>query len=91
MQLCMLLAPAKTNRECCVARLLLVVAIVAVVYLLVRSYRQNSASKSEGSNGALTEDMVRCSHCGVHLPKSESLSSGEYDYCCKAHLDAHRK
>ncbi|MDX8386003.1 MAG: PP0621 family protein [Gallionella sp.] len=74
-----------------VARLLLVVAIVAVVYLLVRSYRKNSASMSEDADGAITEDMVRCTHCGVHLPKSESLSSGENYYCSKAHLDAHRK
>ncbi len=73
------------------ARLILVVAIVAVIYLLVRSYRNNSTSDPKDSDGVLAEDMVRCSHCGVHLPKSESLSSGENYYCSKAHLDAHRQ
>ena len=70
------------------ARLLLVIAIIAVVYILVRSYRKNSESLSENSNDALTEDMVRCAQCGVHLPKSESISSGDIYYCSKDHLDA---
>ena len=56
------------------ARLLLVIAVVVVVYLLVRSYRNNSAP--EDSDGVVTEDMVRCAHCGVHLPKIESTLSG---------------
>ncbi len=73
------------------ARLLLIIAIVAVIYLLVRSYRKNSSADSEGSDGAVTEDMVRCAHCGVHLPKSESLLSGEEYFCGKAHHDAYQK
>lgn len=34
--------------------------------------------------------MVRCVHCGVHLPVSESLlSNGQY-YCSEAHRLAHQ-
>jgi len=74
-----------------VARLLLVIAVVGVVYLLVRSYRNNSAYDSEDSDGTVTEDMVRCAHCGVHLPKSESTLSGEKYFCGKDHRDAYHK
>jgi uncharacterized protein len=29
--------------------------------------------------------MVSCAHCGIHLPKNESLlADGKY-YCCAAH------
>jgi uncharacterized protein len=32
-----------------------------------------------------TESMVRCAHCGVYLPASDSVSDGEQAYCCAAH------
>lgn len=34
------------------------------------------------------EPMVRCSHCGVHLPRGEALWRDERAYCSAAHRDA---
>jgi uncharacterized protein len=68
-------------------RLLFVFAIVAVVYLLFRSYRKNLSSQDK----AITEDMVRCTHCGVHLPKGESVRSEGRDFCSVEHRDSYRK
>jgi uncharacterized protein len=69
------------------SRLLLLFVIAAVVYLLIRSYRRKSeAAETE----AVTEDMVRCAHCGVHLPRSESIRAGDKFYCCAEHRDAER-
>lgn len=34
------------------------------------------------------ESMVRCAHCGVHLPKSQALTQGDEYYCSEAHRDA---
>ncbi|NML15178.1 PP0621 family protein [Azohydromonas caseinilytica] len=35
------------------------------------------------------EPMVRCSHCGVHLPRSEALMNPDgHAYCCAAHRSA---
>ena len=34
------------------------------------------------------ERMVCCAHCGVYLPQSESVASGERRYCCAQHRDA---
>ncbi len=70
------------------ARLLLVVAVVAVVYLLIRSFRKNPSSEFQDT---ITEDMVRCAHCGVHLPKSEGVLSAGKFFCSKEHRDAHLK
>lgn len=67
------------------SRLLLLAAIVAVIYLLIRAYRSKTPSASTES---VTEDMVRCAQCGVHLPRSESIESGERFYCCIEHRDA---
>jgi uncharacterized protein len=31
--------------------------------------------------------MVRCAHCGVHLPQDRALSSRQEWYCTQAHLE----
>jgi uncharacterized protein len=69
------------------SRLLLLFVIAAVVYLLIRSYRRKSEAAEKE---AVTEDMVRCAHCGVHLPRSESIRAGDKFYCCAEHRDAGR-
>jgi len=74
-----------------VARLLLIIAVVVVIYLLVRSYRKNPSLDAEESDDAVTEDMVRCAHCGVHLPKTESVLSGEECFCSKDHRDEYHQ
>lgn len=69
------------------SRLLLLVAIVAVVYLLIRSFRK-SAPPQEGQ---AAEDMVRCAQCGLHLPRSESVQADGRFFCSAEHRDAWRK
>ena len=37
----------------------------------------------------LTDDMVRCADCGVHLPRGESLAVRGRFYCCAEHQSRH--
>jgi uncharacterized protein len=69
------------------SRLLFLAVIAAVVYWLLRSYRKQLPKEDSFSGQA--EDMVRCAHCGVHLPKRESIIAGENYYCSEAHRRAH--
>jgi len=69
------------------SRLLFLAVIIAVVYWLLRSYREQLPKDEDTSVQA--EDMVRCVHCGVHLPKHESILSGGDYYCSEAHRRAH--
>ncbi len=69
------------------SRLLFLVAIVAVIYLLIRSFRKNSSRQE----GRAAEDMVRCAQCGVHLPKGESVQEDGLFFCGAEHRDAYRK
>lgn len=64
-------------------RLLLIVAVIAVVFWLLKSYRKQT-SRDESQ---VAEDMVRCAQCGVHLPKGESVSADGRYFCCAAHRD----
>lgn len=68
------------------SRLIFLVAIIAIIYWLLRTATKPRPS-APSSNAA--EEMVRCAHCGVHLPKSESiLANGNY-YCSAAHHHEH--
>ena len=69
------------------SRLFLLIAIAVVVYLLIKSYRRNVPKQ----DNPVAEDMVRCAHCGVHLPKSESILAGGQFFCGAEHRDAYRK
>ncbi len=69
------------------SRLFLLIAIAVVVYLLIKSYRKNVPQQDK----TVVEDMVRCAHCGVHLPKSESILAGGNFFCSAEHRDAYRK
>jgi uncharacterized protein len=63
---------------------LLLIAGVLLVYWLVRGGAGRAARKARGKTKA-AEDMVRCAHCGVHLPRGESLMLREKFYCCEEH------
>jgi len=70
------------------ARLLLIISVVALVYLLIRSYRKSTSSLHDEP---AVEDMVRCAHCGMHLPKGESIQFEGHLFCGAEHRDAYRK
>jgi len=70
------------------SRLLFLLAVIIVVYLLLKSYRKQ-APKQDASTPAPAEEMVRCVVCGVHLPKSESILAGGNFYCSEAHRREH--
>lgn len=43
----------------------------------------------QGGQQAIGERMVRCEHCGVHLPVSDAIAvAGDRHYCSPAHRDA---
>jgi len=70
-----------------VAKFLLVIAVFIVVYLFLRSYRRRvQAAPPPAAAAKHGDDMVRCRICGVHLPKSEAVTSRGEIYCSKEHL-----
>jgi uncharacterized protein len=58
------------------------------------AWRANDANSGAGTNagtsgGALAEPMVRCAECGVHAPRSDSVSVGTQHFCSAAHARAY--
>lgn len=55
-----------------------------------RAISRQAGSPEQPQAKTHAEDMVRCAHCGVHLPLSEAImAQGKY-YCSEAHRLAHR-
>lgn len=73
------------------SRLLLIVVVVAVVFWLFKSYRKRLPKEGvpREEMPEQSEDMVRCVHCGVHLPKRESVLAGGKYYCSEVHRRIH--
>ena len=62
---------------------------IAVVWALLKGYRK-SRRRDQAPKAAAPEDMVRCMHCGVHLPLSEGRLSNGKVFCSDEHLRLHR-
>ena len=69
------------------SRLLFLAVIIAIVYWLLKSYRKQLPEEDAAPTQA--EDMVLCVHCGVHLPKRESIQADGKFYCSEAHRRTH--
>lgn len=68
--------------------ILLGLIIWLAVYILKRVLNQsNSQSPSTpASSENEAENMVQCTTCKVHLPRSEAFLVDSNFYCCKAHI-----
>ena len=64
------------------SRLLFFLAVAVVVYALLKSFRKQTPEQEKTE---VVEEMVRCSKCGVHLPRSESIMAAGNYFCCDAH------
>jgi len=73
-------------------KFLVLVLVLVAVYWIFKSYKKKSGGASRrGGSGRPVEDMVRCSHCGIHLPRSESVAAGEAFFCTPEHRRLHVK
>ena len=68
-----------------VIKILLLIAMVFVVLALLRAYQRSLSRPPAPTRESSVEDMVKCVHCGVNLPRSEAIySSGEF-FCTPEH------
>ncbi len=68
-------------------KLILIIIIALLAYWIIKA-RKHTNKKIESLTDA-SEDMVRCTHCGVHLPESESIVSEGDFFCSDKHYQQH--
>lgn len=66
-------------------RLILLAVLVWIIYRLIKGYAKSIDKAQTKTRGQVGEDMVRCAHCGVHIPKSEGLFIEGKVFCSEAH------
>jgi len=65
-------------------RLLFWLAIIFTAIWLWRRLTRRAAPKQSVSTPT---PMVRCTQCGVHVPREQALQYDEHWYCSQAHLE----
>ena len=67
------------------AKLLFIFIVGLIIYGLIRGYSRRRSKGDADPQVKSGEDMVRCSHCGVHLPRSESILAEGKFFCSEEH------
>ncbi len=76
-----------------------VVVIVGVLFITrllahhaaKRQANADAPKKAKPESLGKPEEMVRCAHCGVHLPRSDALKQDEQFWCSTDHAKAGAK
>ena len=67
-------------------RLLFWIVVIFAAIWLWRKFKAPAAS-NHSHREQDAPPMVRCAHCGVHLPRDRALSVQQQWYCSQAHLE----
>ena len=70
------------------AKIVLLVLGLLLVYWILKSYRRRVDRGAPKTPPAGNENMVQCARCGVHLPRSESVTTQGRFYCSQDHQRA---
>jgi len=71
------------------ARLVIVAAVVwLAIYALRRILQYLTPQKKTAAPGT-AKNMVRCAHCGLHLPEAEAIRDGGQYFCSQEHRREH--
>jgi uncharacterized protein len=72
-----------------VAKIILLVLALLFVYWILRSYRRRVDRRGQQPPAGGAETMVQCAHCGLHLPRSDSVAGRDRFFCSDDHQRAH--
>ncbi len=66
-------------------KVLLLVAVLLLLLWLLRPRRPSGREGGDMGAGHEVEDMVRCAHCGVHVPRREAVLARGETFCSQEH------
>lgn len=68
-------------------RLIILALVIWLIYRMVRRLLAKPANDNTARPQVGT-DMVRCAHCGIHIPENEALYADGQPYCSEEHRQA---
>ncbi|MFT7414497.1 MAG: hypothetical protein ACI9FO_001156 [Methylophagaceae bacterium] len=66
-------------------RILVLLAIGLLLYVIIGNLLRRSRPSSPKT---ITEKMVKCKKCGLHILEQEAIRQGDSYYCSDEHLEA---
>ena len=72
-------------------KILLLIVVGFTVWAVVRAYKRSLNPPPAAAPEKVAEDMVKCAHCRVNLPRSEAIYSGGEFFCTTEHKQLGRK
>ena len=72
-------------------RLLVLVVLLVLAVWLVRRALRRPTSHEIGPSKEKQGELVRCAHCGVHLPRAEARHAEGALYCSEEHARLGRR
>ena len=72
------------------AKIILVVLGLLAAWWILKTYRRRVDRRDAPPATGAGENMVQCALCGLHLPRSESLTSEGRVYCSADHRERHQ-
>ena len=64
---------------------LLAVSLYGVKLLRVKLDESSKKLKKDTSVDKTTNNMVKCLHCGLHIPEEEAIKQGDKTFCTLEH------
>ncbi|OQX11059.1 MAG: hypothetical protein BWK73_18585 [Thiothrix lacustris] len=74
------------------SRIIFILVLLVVGFLLLKSWQRKQNSKQHQQAPGKTNTntrMVRCEHCGLHVPEPEAISQGGKHFCSLEHAQQH--
>ncbi len=71
--------------------LMKLILLLVIGFIAYRIYRRVRVQLSRGTETPVieAEDMVRCAHCAVHVPRAGALQHHGHWFCCAEHRSLH--
>lgn len=69
-------------------RLIIIGLIIWFLYRAFQRMLEKPRSTETPKRPLTSQDMVKCAHCGIHIPRDEALERDGKSYCSPEHRDA---
>lgn len=69
-------------------RLIVIGLIIWLLYRMFQRVLQKPTAQRREPPRGISRDMVKCAHCGIHIPADEALCKDDLCYCSSEHRDA---
>lgn len=71
-----------------ILRIIFTLAVIWLVFYVYRRFFKKVPRLQQTREEEITKEIVRCQHCGLHVPKTEAIKRQNAYYCCQDHAES---